>query len=44
MVMLARPSRYWTSVGWVPQEIKRIERVCLRSCQRMLGEVTVQGL
>ena len=41
--MLARPSRYWTSVGWVPQEIKRIERVCLRSCQRMLGEVTAQG-
>src|SRR5215211_1854442 len=43
MAMLARPSRYWTSIGWVPQEIKRIERVCLRSCQRMLGEVTAQG-
>src|SRR5215203_5988900 len=25
MVMLARSSRYWTSVGWVPQEIKRLE-------------------
>src|SRR5215212_413199 len=29
MAMLARPSRYWTSISWVPQEIKRIERVCL---------------
>jgi uncharacterized protein GlcG (DUF336 family) len=28
--MLARPSRYWTNVDWVPQQIKRIERVCLR--------------
>src|SRR5215212_968770 len=28
--MLAPPSRYWTNVGWVLQEIKRIERLCLR--------------
>src|SRR5215204_1525707 len=28
MVKEACPNRYWTSVGWVPQEIKRIERVC----------------
>src|SRR5215208_1201855 len=33
IVMLARPSRYWTDVGWVPQEIKRIEHTCPRSCQ-----------
>src|SRR5215203_4653425 len=25
MAMLARSSRYWTSVGWVPQEIKSID-------------------
>jgi hypothetical protein len=42
--MLAPPSRYWTNVGWVLQEIKRIERLCLRSWQRMLGEVTAQEL
>jgi uncharacterized protein GlcG (DUF336 family) len=37
MVMLALSSRYWTSVGWVPHKIKRIERVCLRSCQAYVG-------
>jgi hypothetical protein len=44
-VMVMRvPSRYWTGVGWVLRESKRIEHVCLRSCQRMLAEVKVQQL
>src|SRR5215217_7045976 len=33
MVREACPSRYWTDVGWVLRECKRIEHTCPRSCQ-----------